>query len=281
MSQPDVPSSGGGSSSPLAVLTKKVGPLPGWAWVALAVGAYAAYRMWTSRNGGTSPTTATDTTILDPSSQPVSGDASASDGGLGSGLVNTGGSQIVQTTPVGAVTNAQWGTQAVRILSAASPASSAAINNAVTKYLSGKPLTSAENAIVIQAIQQLGPPPEGLIPITVSSVMNPPKGTTYTHHTANNTYIQKWPDGSTHTISKAQWVQLGSPKAAEDGTHGWLTYTTKKGDTLHLISMRYYGYASDWIHLANWNHSLQQYGENGKLPAGVVMRIPEGFGKLK
>jgi len=80
MSEPDVTPDT--STNPLKVLTRKVGPLPGWVWVALAVGGYVAYRWLRQRNAPTTIGTDSGTDSVTPadSTDPVS-----SDGGAGAG----------------------------------------------------------------------------------------------------------------------------------------------------------------------------------------------------
>jgi len=162
MTEPSAPT---GASSPFAVLTRKVGPLPGWAWLAIAVGGYAVYKMYQNRAGNVNQDTSASDTII-PSSAPVSDASNPVDGTGGVNL--SGGIGGTQTTPVGPITNAQWAATAARGLIAQNPSQAVAITNALQKYVTGSKsgLTSAEQSIVTQAIAQFGPPPEGILPIT-------------------------------------------------------------------------------------------------------------------
>lgn len=240
MSEPSTPSVG---SSPFAVLTRKVGPLPGWAWLAIAIGGYAVYKMYQGRSSG--PVTPAAGASPDASSLPVSEDPSTVNGGVGSGSVSTGIGPT-NTTPVGPITNNQWAAVAARILISANPAQATVITNALQKYITQNKagLNSAERSIVNQAIAQLGPPPEGLLPITASaSPAKPP--------------VHKPP------------VHKPVPTPPK-----FRSYTTKKGDTFRSISIKMYGQIGGGDDIKAANPSLAHYSVTAKLPSGHVLRIP-------
>lgn len=156
-----------GSDNPF---TKKIGPLPGAVWVLLAVGAFVAWRYYkSSREPVTVPSG--DTGAPEVSTAPVteSGGASAA-GGVGTGVVVTPNG----TPPIS--TNAQWVAQATNLL-VGSGSDPSLVSTALSNYVNGRAVTPAQNAIVNLAIQKLGAPPEGVLPVTPAG--NTPHNVTY------------------------------------------------------------------------------------------------------
>jgi len=127
-------------------LTEKLGPLPGYAWVAIGVGAVYWYRKNHPSTGASISTSPAAT--VDNSSTPVSS---------------------VTGLPT---TNSAWGSAAAQSLYGTSAASPTDISTALENYLTGASLTSGQDAIVNQAIASLGNPPEGLIGATVTDPYN-------------------------------------------------------------------------------------------------------------
>ena len=224
MSEPDVTPDT--STNPLKVLTRKVGPLPGWVWVALAVGGYVAYRWLRQRNAPTTIGTDSGTDSVTPadSTDPVS-----SDGGAGAGSVETGFTQPpVTATPSGPRTNGDWARMAVTYLIQHGSHPLAA-SNAISNYLGRKPLTDSQRNMVNAAIKAIGPPPEGVVGAT---------------------------------------VQASKP------AHHNISYTTKQGDTLHHLAVRFYGNRALWLHIRSHNSNLSKYGPDEKIKAGLRIVIP-------
>ena len=89
--------------------TRKLGPLPVWAWGAIGVGGYIAYRWWT---GGSS--------TADQGADASTGGGSSGGGGLGgapsgsTGVVPTTATTPDTTTPTSATTDASPSTKAVK-----------------------------------------------------------------------------------------------------------------------------------------------------------------------
>lgn len=151
---PDTPAKIGGA------FTKKLGPLPGWAWLLIAVG--GAYAVYYYRTRNTAPAT---TDAVTDSAAPA---ALPTDSGA---VLPTGGGV---TAPASA-TNAEWARNTVNSLIAAGQSPTDA-NNAIAAYLNGAQLTAVQQAIVNIAITLYGAPPEGIIPIIPPTpVVTPPK----------------------------------------------------------------------------------------------------------
>jgi phage tail protein X len=135
--------------------TKKIGPLPGWAWVLIIVAiAYAAF-LWRKR--GTASTAAPVTTPA------AVGFSSA---GPAPGTNNYSGQ--VDTLPVGQPglsTNAQWAKRVTDFLVGTGSYSPADVSNAISNFISGNSLNDQQTAIVNTAVKQFQTPPEGVLPV--------------------------------------------------------------------------------------------------------------------
>jgi hypothetical protein len=102
---------------------------------------------------------------------PQPGDATITSAGtaVAAPITPPGGDYSPASSTTRPATNGEWLSQVVAILIAA-PYNRPAIAtwNALSKALSGDPLTTAEAAIVEQAIQVKGTPPEGMPPLNMS-----------------------------------------------------------------------------------------------------------------
>lgn len=160
MTEPDIPththSSGGGSLS--GALTKKIGPAPGWVWVVVIVGALYGYRWYKGRNG---TPVVTDPTLADTSTSPTANIADTGGTAGGAGIFTP---PVLGSTPSGPSTTAEWAALAVKTLIAGGTNPTDA-NNAVTTYVSHGALSTTQQTIINKVLAQLGPPPEGLIPV--------------------------------------------------------------------------------------------------------------------
>lgn len=168
-------------------ITKKLGPLPIWAWAAIPAIAYVGYQYFeASRNNTNVPTSDSGTATY--SDATGSTDYNDSLGGSTSGYTVTPSSGIVTTGPASATTNAQWGADVVDALVAAGINATQATNS-IADYLSGKTLTTSEAATVNTALSTYGSPPEGLLPVNVAPVptqTTTPKTTTVKTTTAKH-----------------------------------------------------------------------------------------------
>lgn len=130
--------------------TKKLGPLPGWAWMLLVVsGAYGLYYYRKSRGQGA---TAVDEEVVPDLGTP----ADYSD--LPKNVTPD------PTSPM-ASTNAQWARTVADQMNATGRYSPSAVANAISHYLNGETLNATEKAIINTILATYGTPPEGVIPV--------------------------------------------------------------------------------------------------------------------
>lgn len=152
-------------------LTRKIGPLPVYAWAGIIIVIALAYRWYSNRQAANTAAASTSSGAAN-----TSGDASGVGGvtGAGSGFSgsSTGGSGTVVTGPQGATTNSQWASLVLQAFVAAG-ADPTTVSNALTDYLNGNSLTAAEQAIVNQALTQFGPPPQGVLPVSTVPITPP------------------------------------------------------------------------------------------------------------
>jgi hypothetical protein len=151
-------------SKGLPDFSKKVGPLPTWGWAVIVVAAYLAYRHYavSKANAAAAAATADATAITDPTAL-VDGNSL---GGSGSGGYAPGSVTDMNTGLSGTPTNQSWGLSAIQQLIAGG-ANGADATTAIVDYLSGTPLTTAQQTIVGTALGSYGPPP---IPVPVIGV---------------------------------------------------------------------------------------------------------------
>jgi len=139
-----------------AAVTRKIGPLPAWAYgVIIVIGVYAYYYFTgkSTSSGTSAPTTDTADYGATDGSVPLGDEGSGSSVVGGSGTAATSGTD----TPTD---NASWLARSVSYLVGFNY-DALTVSNALTKYLTGDPLTFSEKALVAQAIARFGVPPEG------------------------------------------------------------------------------------------------------------------------
>ena len=122
-------------------LTKKIGGLPGFAWVGIALAGVLLYKKYK----GTSSTPATSTSVTDT--------AAASNSSTSS----------MPATPLGA--NAQWAATAANQLMASGSYSASDIQTALSNYLTGNGVTGTQQTILDSVLHTYGTPPEGVQPV--------------------------------------------------------------------------------------------------------------------
>ncbi len=159
-------------------LTHKVGGVPVWGLgvggAGLLIGVLV-YRNHLKANGAPAQSTAedpsaVDTTTQDDSTNPLLGayqDYLASDP-TNPAFLNG----ITSTGAPSPLTNVQWARQALDLLVSLGD-DPALVSNALTKYLSGGTLSAAEKGVVNTALERLGSPPEGLLPVTTGTTPPP------------------------------------------------------------------------------------------------------------
>ena len=286
--------------NPIKGVTKKVGPLPLYAYAVIIVGvAYGIY-WYKNRVGTARPVGITEVGTGMSSAGPAPGTGTY-DGA-------TGGNKA---TPA-AQTNAQWAKKvADGMIATGTPPADA--NNAVAAYLAGQSLTPVQQAVITIALQIYGNPPEGVVAVKgpgnfLSYMLDKLTGKIYgigadgsrtwltpeqyatlgkppVTSTTEDTYSKIISDGNkiygvTNTgtrvwLSASQYAALGSPPIQEyftgDATYqpwdiGATKYVVKEGDTLSSIAMAHYG-SSDTSRLSAANPGVV-------LTAGTVITIP-------
>lgn len=176
----DVTPNGGGGSMP--DLFAKVGPLPAWAWGAIAVGGY----LWWSHQHAATAVPAGDGNVDTTDTSSVPDVSSSNDYGYSSAVdpssagydystVNSG-DYSGTTTGTAFTSNQEWGVKAITTLvSAGVPASTA--TSGVTLYLAGSGLTADQANAVNEAIVLIGPPPLPM-PVNLITSTTPTQPTT-------------------------------------------------------------------------------------------------------
>lgn len=273
-----------------SAFTKKIGPLPGWVWAALVVGAAYGVYWYKGRNGGATATgnATTDSNYVDPNAGGF-----PSLGGIGS--VVTGGTGTV-TQPQGTTvsTNPQWGRAVVQ--NAVSGGTDATLaSNAVSNYLNGSPLTPSQQGVITAGIGALGVPPEGVVPVHTNAanagytVVGGDSLTSIAQSfygdasrwkdifAANQTLLKGDPLGGLHTGQKLILPGdglLSTPQGVNSytGVPKGHKYTIQYGDTLIALAKRFYGDGNLWSRIYNAN--VKVIPNKNVLSAGTIITIP-------
>lgn len=229
-----------GSAVSFSMLTRKIGPLPAYAYVLIIVAGAYAIKLYRARTGSGPAASALPS---DATSAPPGGSTA------GSGSVPSDG-------PSGTVvgkTNAQWALTVSNgmIASGSNPVT---VSSAVTKYLAGGLLTAQETAVITTAVGRYGYPPEGVLPIKTVPTPGPP-------------VVQpgkRPPVPAPHQPPPRPPVKPPVPKPVAH------TYTVHSGDSLWLIAVHFYGSGSAFTKIAAANHIGPPY----LIHPGQVLTIP-------
>lgn len=127
------------------MVTRKYAGMPLWAWGATVGGIVVVYVWWRNRQSANAVTTNADVAS-------VLGGIAANSGGV----PPTGDAGLSGSSPQ--PTDSSWLSDAVRSLST-NFGGGVNVTNALSKFMSGLPLTANEQGIVDQAISQFGLPP--------------------------------------------------------------------------------------------------------------------------
>lgn len=142
-----------------ASLTRKIGPLPVWAYGAIVIAAAWGYYYVT---GGRATQASGDSGVPVPDASDADFvDESGTTLGSGTGGSNAG----TGTTSPG--TNQEWFSLASQYLLGFGY-EGVAVTNALTKYLTGEALSIPERALMNMAVSRWGAPPEG-VPVTTGA----------------------------------------------------------------------------------------------------------------
>lgn len=224
-----------GTHAGLSVLTKKIGPLPAYAYVLIIVAGAYAWRAYRARTAGAS------TAGLDSSAASAAGSAAPVDG-TGSSSTGSTPSDGAAGTVVGR-TNAQWALTVSNAL-LAEGRNPVTVSSAITKYLAGGLLTAQEQALVNEAVQKYGYPPEGVLPIkpvpTPGPTPKPP--------------VTKPPTKKPTPAPQPKPKPKPTPGPAPSHI-----YTVHAGDTLWSIAAHFYGNGNQYPRIAAANHISAPY----------------------
>lgn len=150
---PDIPGTG--------LLSRKLGPLPGWGWAVLIGGGIGVFLYIRNRNAQPQVSTGTDT---------ATGDVQAPLQTTGSGTLVPAPVTVVPNTYV---TNEEWVQAALAAMATADPfLDAAAAEVALTQYINGGSLSPSQAAYVSLARALIGAPP---IPIRQKNTAPPPR----------------------------------------------------------------------------------------------------------
>jgi LysM repeat protein len=213
------------SSMPKPDLFSKIGPLPAWAWGAVVVVGYLAYKHFSGGSAtavqvtdspvDSTTTDGTDGTIVDQSN-PDSYDPSTS-GYNYSDVLEGNYTGTTAGTGTSFSTNQQWAISCISNMSKMGMSSSL-VTTAITLYLAGQSLTPAEASVVSLAITDFGPPPLPL-PVSVTPAPVTPTAPVVAKPVAK-------PVAAKPVAAKPKPKPAPAPK----------TYVVKSGDTLTSIA---------------------------------------------
>lgn len=272
-------------------LAKRLGPFKLWQYGAILGGMillWVVYKRRKSASGtATTSTLTTDTGTVDDPTVASYGDSS----------VAAGTSSSDDTTTA---SNATWGIQAANLLigEGNDPLS---VQAAISAYLNGQNPTTAQSALISNAIAQLGTPPQGVLPTAAAQ-----SSVTYTVAIGDSltSIAQEFYGDSSkwQTIYDANKSVIGSnPLVLHHGEiltlpgGGLLSspgsgvtaasvpanhkYTIVYGDTIQQISEKFYGNATEAqaIYAANKKLITSTNGNAtgvGLLPVGTTITLP-------
>lgn len=262
-------------------LTRKIGPLPAWAYgVGLGLG-ISAFRYVRSRNAAEPTATEEQVASDGATSDPNAAGSAAAPGAYSAGVVgaypvpgayqmNPGGvitsSTPDQGTPSATVAdNLSWQQDAYDALVGRQGYNALAVSEALKKYLAGEPITAQEEAIVSAALRAAGNPPDGAPSITRATTFS---GTAPTPSDA--------PAPITSTGSwKPSW--LGSAKFVIADTGGAVYLVTDSGlewipgeDAFYRLG------GGGTVQLASGPYKYRQDGTPPlPVPAATLARLPK------
>ena len=179
--------------------TKKIGPLPGIAWVAIIAGVVWLVFLWRKRGAAAGNSV--------PASAVTPAAVGFSSAGPMPGTNNYSGT--VSTTPVGqpaSTSNASWAKTVTDFLVGTGNYSPTDVSNALANYLGGAALTAQQSAIINTAIKQFQTPPEGVIPTAT-----PGNYTGFLRDDITGAIFGILPNGVREWLTGEQYAALGNP----------------------------------------------------------------------
>jgi hypothetical protein len=268
-----------------AAVTKKIGPLPGWAWILVVAGGAWGYKIYRGRSSvAVAPTALSTDVSVAPGGFP------AGTGNAGGGIGFGGGTGSVSGQPFGApsvTTNAQWArSTADSMIAAGSDAT--ATTNALSKYVAGSALTATDQAIVNQAISRYGSPPEGLL-----NVGGPPSFVSFLRDDLVGQIFGVTADGNRMWLTPEQYAAQGNPATTATVQNEFVRYEQNDNKIYGITGTgnRIWLSADQWAALGRPSNLLTQYSGhasgatpeltsghkyvlvNGDTPGSVSMRF--------
>jgi len=192
------------------LLSKKYGPLPFGAWLAIiGVGAFVA-RKYVASNKAAKAVASDEGYVVDGTGNKLASAYTGTGGGgtpFGTGVVTSAASQQGTVTSPTEVNNLGWVKRAADKLKEAGMWNPLDVSAALTKYITGQSLNSREQAIVNQAITMEGQPPINVFGgeldnsgVTAQRIVQP---------AGNAGLFIQYSDGSLKWIQDAnEWVAL-------------------------------------------------------------------------
>ena len=203
--------------------TRKLGPLPTWAWALVIAGAVYGWYAWKKVSGASSvalgaSTPATAGTVLDP---------------LGSGAVSNGSgySGSVTTYPQGtpaATTNAQWARNVADQLIALGDNPSL-VSTTLADYVGGQALPNGGSSIIDQALTKFGSPPEGVLPYDSGTVNLPNQQAPQPGYGAGTRYTVQQGDTFTSILQRFYGKEANPVTARLEASQNGLPWTGGNG----------------------------------------------------
>lgn len=138
-------------------LTAKLGPLPYWEWAVGAIAVYFVYSHFLHPKVTVATAPNPTDAVVDDGSGDVTGDILGGSGSGSSGSTDYSG-DTSGLSGLAAPTNLSWLHNAIDGL-LGSQYNSADINDALTNWMAGNPITADQRAIVAAAIEKFGAPP--------------------------------------------------------------------------------------------------------------------------
>ncbi len=218
------------------LFTKKYGPLPFWAWLAIAGGTAFTIRVLINKKNGISNTVVADSGTSTTASDTSSGTSALAGTPNNGDPINTGGGSIQTAGPTinqaesawtTAQTNAEWSQLAVQAVTKTNMYDPYTIQMAIQAYLNGGQVNAQQQAIVSTAIKAIGVPPDDVIApgpagkaasVLTATWVNKPPTKIHTTVVVDLVWLDQNGKGITGNVTQQVAYQSGTPD--------WVSYST-------------------------------------------------------